>query len=72
MQFMKWNRDDTIRTCDPCFPKAVLYQTELHPVEEDQGFEPWKVLPLLVFKTNAINHSANLPYFQTPNTIKRP
>ena len=26
------NRNDTIRTCDPCFPKAVLYQTELHSV----------------------------------------
>lgn len=28
---------------------------------EDQGFEPWKVLPLFVFKTNAISLSANLP-----------
>ncbi len=25
-------RGDMIRTCGPCFPKAVLYQAELHPV----------------------------------------
>lgn len=24
-------RGDRIRTCDPCLPKAVLYQAELHP-----------------------------------------
>ncbi len=23
-------RSDKIRTCDPCLPKAVLYQAELH------------------------------------------
>ena len=28
---------------------------------EAQGFEPWKVLPLPVFKTGAFNRSATLP-----------
>ena len=34
------SRDDRIRTYGPCFPKAVLYQTELHPVVGNTGFEP--------------------------------
>ena len=29
---------------------------------EAQGFEPWKPLGLLVFKTSAIDHSAKLPF----------
>lgn len=33
------NRNDTIRTCDPCFPKAVLYQTELHSETEGERVE---------------------------------
>ena len=27
----KKNRDDKIRTCDPCDPNTVRYQTALHP-----------------------------------------
>jgi hypothetical protein len=29
-------RGDRIRTYDPCLPKAVLYQAELHP--DDKNF----------------------------------
>ena len=28
---------------------------------EGQGFEPWEVLPSLVFKTSAFDHSATPP-----------
>ncbi len=30
-------------------------------VAEGQGFEPWDVLPSLVFKTSAFDHSATPP-----------
>ncbi len=33
---------------------------------EAQGFEPWKVLPLPVFKTGAFNRSATLPLRNEP------
>ena len=35
-------------------------------MEESEGFEPSEVLPSPVFKTGAINHSANFPFVIVP------
>ena len=51
------NRNDTIRTCDPCFPKAVLYQTELHSVMQvpiAAAPEPARGTPQLNVSTEVI------------------
>ena len=53
------NRRVLIKACPSAIQKRPA-NAGLFCMAEGQGFEPWEVLPSLVFKTSAFDHSATL------------
>ncbi len=45
-----------------------LTRVDLFQLAEEQGFEPWMPLGMLVFKTSAFNRSATPPVLQALNS----